>query len=172
MIKTILVANITIYNIWYFLFKSKASVFTILGIICIVVSTLVFMVFYWKYQFRPRDLDFSTSSTSFIKSTLDKFKLQQKITYLLSPLFIGFMVLGLNILNYGFLLEESIVKRLIYHISMTLFFGFLTIIGIKIRNWRYRREFQPVQEELQNIYNDLTEEQDATTVNEVYTVPD
>ena len=78
LVKTILLVFIIYSFVWYLLKFKSLSVMLLVGLLWIVACLAVFIVYYWKKQFRIDQLNFSLKTSEFIDSVIGKLNNQKK----------------------------------------------------------------------------------------------
>ncbi len=139
----------------YLILYKSPSVFTYLGAGWILLSTVAFMVLYWKKQFRYSSLDLNQSGSEFIKTILNKLNYQKKLFRIHFPLLVFSLLIGINIIYLGMFSHYDITTRLVYHFAGSVFILIVSPLGLKIRKMRFNKEYQPLIDELTAINEDL-----------------
>ncbi len=123
------------------------------GLGLITLSTAIFMIYYFRNQFKSSKIDFTKTSIIFAGETLLLLEKQNKIFGIPFTLFIIMIVIASNLLLSGFSNDpdtmNTIINRILF--SGTIFsFG---LLGLFIRRWRIKREVTPLMEELTKLKN-------------------
>jgi len=123
------------------------------GLGLITLSTAIFMIYYFRNQFKSSNIDFTKTSMIFAGETLLLLEKQNKIFGIPFTLFIIMIVIASNLLISGFshdpLTMKAVTLRILF--SGTIFTSGL--LGLFIRRWRIRREVNPLMEELSKLKN-------------------
>ncbi|RPH31328.1 MAG: hypothetical protein EHM93_13985 [Bacteroidales bacterium] len=134
------------------------SLLSYLGIAQIILSTLLFLVYYLKNQFKISKLDFSSIGSDFLDNALNMLHRQNDIFK--RPLFFFFLslIIGYNLFNFSLLEGSSFEERLLIHFSSTIIIGLGAYVGYFIRMRRIKKEVLPLIKELEQIKEDLKSE--------------
>ncbi len=152
LIKTALVFFNLILLILTILNLNEISTTTKVGLSWIVISLIIFMLYYWKMQFKKSDLNFLEQSTQFIHQTILKLKQQKKVISHLIPILVFNLIIGINMIYVDMLAELSFTNRFFIHIMVSSFMVVILILGLKLRKRRFKNDFQPMIEELEQIH--------------------
>ncbi|MHC1780247.1 MAG: hypothetical protein AB9922_08425 [Bacteroidales bacterium] len=123
------------------------------GLGLITLSTAVFMIYYFRNQFKSSNIDFTKTSMIFAGETLLLLDKQNKIFGIPFTLFIIMMVIASNLLLSGFSTDPHTMNALTLRVlfSGTIFTSGL--LGLFIRRWRIKREVTPLMDELTKLKN-------------------
>ena len=157
LVKTILLVFIIYSFVWYLLKFKSLSVMLLVGLLWIVACLAVFIVYYWKKQFRIDQLNFSLKTSEFIDSVIGKLNNQKKLFKFHFPLLVIGLIIGINILYLEVLAELDLQIRILYHIVGSTFITLFIPLGQKIRKWKFGREQQPVINDLIDFKNEIKE---------------
>ena len=155
LMKTIGITSIMIYMVLVFNFFTTFSLFTFLGIGVILISTFIFLIIYWRSQFGIEKLKVNESSLSFLNNALDNLDKQKKLFKEKFWIFGVCLIAGLNILYLDVLSGATLIERLAMHISMSLIITVTFYFGLKFRMFRFKKEYEPIINELEKIKKDL-----------------
>lgn len=117
-----------------------------IGFGIITLSVIGFMTYYIKNQFNIRQLDFSLDSLNFVERAIEMLERQNSIFKVPFRLFALVIMAGTNIMLLG--LEIDLNDRFSLHMKITFMILVSTLIGIQIRNWRTKKEVDPIIAEL------------------------
>ena len=148
-VKSIAVAIILIFFVVHTSTFTDFSPMLYLGVIWILLSVSVTMVFYWKKQFKKSDLKMNQPETEFLKSTINKLGDQKRIMRIILFSLSFSLIFGINIIYFELFKEYAFTERVINHISFTFLLIAFSFAGLKIRDRKFKIEFQP-------LINDLT----------------
>ncbi|MGC9973208.1 MAG: hypothetical protein ABSE56_21745 [Bryobacteraceae bacterium] len=146
--KTIAVAVLLIPFCWI-LARYLRSPLVVCGILWMVASVIAFMLAYWKRQFRVSSLDFAAPSREFIAAAVARLKQQHRLFGVPFLVFVLCMIAGLNLTLLG--LSTRLAAHVIYSAEVLLFCW----VGLRIRERRFRRESQPLIDQLAVMEDDL-----------------
>ncbi|MEJ2054519.1 MAG: hypothetical protein P8X42_11420, partial [Calditrichaceae bacterium] len=118
---------------------------------------LVFIIYYWKKQFQVNQLNYSLQTNAFIDLSVKKLKEQIKIFKSFFPFLVTGLIIGLNLIYFSILNEIDLTVRIFYHIAGSLFLAALIPLGLKIREWKFKKEQQPVIDDLISIKEEIKE---------------
>lgn len=123
------------------------------GLGLITLSTAIFMIYYFRNQFKSSNIDFTKTSMIFAGETLLLLEKQNKIFGIPFTLFIIMMVIASNLLLSGFSSDPQTINALTLRVlfSGTIFTSGL--LGLFIRRWRIKREVTPLMDELTKLKN-------------------
>lgn len=123
------------------------------GLGLITLSTAVFMIYYFRNQFKSSNIDFTKTSMIFAGETILLLDKQNKIFGIPFTLFIIMMVIASNLLLSGFSTDPQTMNALTLRVlfSGTVFTSGL--LGLFIRRWRIKKEVTPLMDELTKLKN-------------------
>jgi tellurite resistance protein TehA-like permease len=127
------------------------------GLFWIAACLTVFTILYWRKQFQANRLNFSLQTSDFIDLAMDKLNKQKKVFRSIFPFLVIGLIVGLNLLYLDLLTDLSVGLRLIYHLCVSVIMVGLIPIGFKIRNWKFKKENQPVIDDLLNFKREIKE---------------
>ena len=142
---------------WYLFHYSKPSFLVVVSLFWITACLAVFIIIYWRKQFQANQLNFSLQTNDFIDFTIDKINEQAKIFRTIFPFLVTTLIIGVNLLYLGILTDSSTGLRLIYHLLVSLVLVSFIPLGIKIRKWKFKKENQPVIDDLLNFKEEMKE---------------
>lgn len=117
-----------------------------IGFGIITLSVIGFMIYYLKNQFNIKRLDLTLDSLKFVDRAIEMLERQNSIFKVPFRLFALLLIAGTNIILLG--LEIDLNDRFSLHMKITFMILVSTLIGIQIRNWRTRKEVDPIIAEL------------------------
>lgn len=142
---------------WYLLRYSNPSLLVLLSLFWIVACLTIFIIIYWRKQFQANQLNFSLQTDAFIDLAIDKLNEQKKVFRSIFPFLVIGLIIGLNLLYLEILIDLTVGLRLLYHLFVSVILAGLIPIGFKIRNWKFKKENQPVIDDLLNFKNEIRE---------------
>jgi len=157
MFKTTGVAFLLIYLIWAMLIATSFSIIKLIAIIWLIGSTIIFLKTYWKVQLKVNRLNVRGNSIEFIDEVLENFSIQRKLFKEKFWMFGAALIIGINILDLDTLKNIHMPERLGYHLLFSIIMIAVIWGGIKIRMFRFKKEYEPIENELIKIKEDLTE---------------
>lgn len=157
LIKTVLLVSIICSFVWYLLKFKSLSAMLLVSLLWIVACLAIFMVYYWKNQFRIDQINFSLSTSEFTNSVIRKLNIQKKLFNFHFPLLVIGLIIGINMLYLDVLANLGTQTRILYHIVGSIFIGLFIPIGQKIRKWKFKKEQQPVIDDLILFKNEIKE---------------
>jgi hypothetical protein len=131
------------------------SILLIFGVSWVLFSSLLFMIFYWKKQFRLTGINYNLPTQIFLNSVIFTLDYQKKLFRIYFPLFALSLIFGLNIIYLDLMGQVSGLSRILYHTAASVIIGLATLLGLKIRKLKFQKEYQPLINELQTIQNDI-----------------
>jgi hypothetical protein len=129
--------------------------FTILGIIWVSVSAIIFMLYYWKIEFRISKHIITDSSTKFLNSVINDLGTNQKRFREKFWLYGISIIIGINIYYIDAINDFDLLKRLLTHIGMSALLLVSISYAIKNRERKFKKQYQPLIDELLEIKKDL-----------------
>ena len=154
--KTTGIALIFIYLVWSMLFMTSFSAIKAVAVIWILLSILVFLVIYWRVQLKVNKLNVNDNSLGFIDDVLENFSQQKKLFREKFWMFGVALTIGINILYLDLLKDVPLMPRIGLHAGVCVLMFAVIWGGIKFRMRRFRREYEPVVNELLKIKEDLS----------------
>ncbi len=155
--KTTGIVLVFAYLFWSMLIITPFSLIKGIAVVWIAVSLIVFLIVYWKIQLKVNNLNVRGNSLNFIDEVLENFSRQKKLFKEKFWIFGASLIAGVNILYLDLLKSEQFLKRLEFHVLFTVIMIAVIWGGIKIRMLRFKKEYEPIENELTKIKNDLSE---------------
>lgn len=153
--KSIAVALIFLqFTVWSYHMAAN-SIFFSAGVIWILLVMVAFMMLYWKKQFRHKSLNLKLNTVDLLESAIQKLNEQKRLFSRYFPLLAIALLLGLNILYLDLLAEKDLLYRVLFHLGMSVFLMVVFALGLRIRKRKFRKEYQPLIDELETIINDF-----------------
>jgi len=146
--KTIAVA-VALVPFFWILARHARSPLVVFGSLWIVASVVAFMLVYWRRQFRVASLDFAAPAVDFIRAAAAGLQRQHRLFGAPVLVFAASLLVGLNLTLLG--LSASPLEHMIYSVEVPV----ICWGGLQIREWRFRRESQPLVERLAAAEQDL-----------------
>jgi len=153
--KTIGMGLIILFLLQTMLLSTSFTLIKLIGVAWIVFSVIYFLVVYWKMQLKVNKLNVDGNSLDFIDEVLENFAMQKRFFKEKFWIFGATLIIGLNILYLDLLKDMTILERLGFHFSFVVLLLVAIWGGIKIRMFRFRREYDPIINELIKIKKDL-----------------
>ena len=148
--KTIIISILILNFIWIFNQLNLSTIFTWLGVGFITISSMVTMIIYWRIQFRSSNLNHNLPQNKFVEDAIYQMKNQKNQFVKLFRWFVLFIIIGINLFYFDLLEDINLNLRLIYHFSITVFMVIMFLLGLKFREKKFKREFQPLIDELES----------------------
>lgn len=155
MVKTTGVILLLVYLVWAMLFATSFSIIKVIAVAWIAASIIIFLTIYWKVQLKVDKLNVRKNSLNFIDEVLKNFAAQKKLFKEKFWIFGAALIIGVNILSLGTLKDIPFFERLGFHLLSTLIMIVPIWGGIKFRMFRFKREYEPIINELTKIKKDL-----------------
>ena len=155
--KVVAITVILSFFSWQLLTFCSLSLIVMIGLGWIIFCTILFIVLYWKQQSKLEDLNKATSSADFIETALHKMKQQIHFFRMYFPVFVLTLILGVNLLYYEILSGQDLTTRLSYHLSVSVILIIMIPAGLKIRGNKFKKENQPLIDELESILHEFRE---------------
>jgi len=150
-VKTIAISVIMISMICFFYAMDIGTIFSWLGLGLIMISTVVTMVLYWKIQFKSKNLNHNLSQDKFIIEAISEMRNHKKKFTKLFRVFVFFILIGINLLYVDLLTDLELAYRLGFHFGISFFLLIIFFLGLKFREKKFNREFQPLIDDLESI---------------------
>lgn len=157
--KLVVVVSICISIIYTLILFKVDSLVSFLGLAVMLASILAFMLYYFKHQFNINRLDFTSNSYKFVNMAIGMLNRQIAIFRRPFVYFILTIILGFNIFCLGIPNNSGFLEIAYLHIASSVFIALSAYLGLKIREWRTKREIAPLLEELNSVMNNLASEQ-------------
>ena len=155
MFKTTSIGLILAYFIWAMLIATSFTVIKAAALLWILVSVIIFLTIYWKVQFKVNKLNVRSNSIEFIDEVLENFAIQKKLFKDKFWVFGAALIIGINILYLDLLKDVQIFERIGFHLLFCLIMTAVIWGGIKFRMLRFKKEYEPIINELSKIKADL-----------------
>lgn len=119
------------------------------GLAWIAVSMTVFLILYWRWQFRVDTLPLERSTLELIRMAQHALSRERTLFWRGMPLLGVALIAGLQLIYLDLLREEPLPDRLLWHGTSVL--ALLTALagGLRFRQKRFQREMQPLLNRLQ-----------------------
>jgi len=157
LLKTIILILIAGSFTWYLFKYADPSLMLIVSLVWIAACLVIFMTYYWRSQFQSAQLDFTLQTKDFIDSAIKKLNGQRKIFRTWFPLMVFGLMIGLNLMYFDLLSDMDTGDRLLFHLIGSVFLAVFVPLGLKIRSWKFRKEQQPVIDDLLNFKTEIKE---------------
>jgi hypothetical protein len=137
----------------FFVSQFTLEIYSISGICIITASILGTVILLNRKRFKITDEERSLSTLSLIKRMEAKIKTERKVFTIYLPVMLLMVILGINLIYYGFLSELETKVRIIYHIVMTVSMIVAFFLGLSVRIKRFRRRFIPLLNRIKEFKN-------------------
>ncbi|MBI9064044.1 MAG: hypothetical protein JEZ14_18815 [Marinilabiliaceae bacterium] len=148
-LKTAVVSLLILTLLWS-LRDIRAS-FVWIGMGVIVMSTLIMMIKNWRIQFKSSNLNHDLPQNEFIDDTIMQMKGAHVKFVKLFRVFVFFLMIGINLLYVDLLQALEMPMRLLLHGIVTNFMLIVFALGLFIRRKKFKKEFQPLIDELETL---------------------
>ena len=155
MAKTAGIILAAILIIWSMLFAAPVSAVKIIAVLWLLISIVVFWVKYLKIQLRTNKLNVKESSLNFIDEVLHNFSRQKELFRKDFLYFGAALITGINILYLDLLSGMPLLERICFHVFISAALTAVLFGGIKFRMRRFKRENEPLENELIKMKEDL-----------------
>ena len=153
--KTTMIILMILFLVYTMLIATPLTALKLTAVSWIVFSVIYFLVVYWKMQLKVNKLNMQGNSLDFIDEVLKNFAIQRKFFKDKIWIFGAALVIGINILYLDVLKALTTIERLYFHLGFTVLMVLVLWLGIKFRMFRFRREYDPIINELTKIKEDL-----------------
>ncbi|MEO0472884.1 MAG: hypothetical protein AAF206_24925 [Bacteroidota bacterium] len=138
--------------------QAGQSVWMDVGMLLIFLDMLGAMIFMWSLVIRWTNRNVSLGSLEFVQSTITKLRRQKFITYLILPVYLLILNLGIN-MTYVFSMQASSYEaRLSAHLSVGILLLLAIPISLFVSYRKHRRLTDPMIEELRAVETELIED--------------
>lgn len=127
-----------------FFAQSTLTLMGCLGIGILSISILMSVIILNSLRFRISDEERSYSMNKLLDVTAGKLKAERKIFTVYLPIFLLFVILGLNLFYVDYFIELEIHLRILYHIIISVFLVVAFVLGLAIRIRRFNKRFLPL----------------------------
>lgn len=149
--KTLTVSVLIIYFIRLFILTNSGGAFSWIGVGFISISTIVMMILYWKIQFKSSNLNHNLPQSEFVSDAVHQMRSHKKQFIKLFSWFVFFIIIGINLFYIDLLIDLDSGTGLMYHFAITFFLLLTFYMGLKFREKRFKKEFQPLIDELESV---------------------
>lgn len=153
--KTTGIILIVFLFIWSMLFASPVSILKIIAVAMLVISIVIFWTKYLRIQLRTTKLNVNENSLDFIDDVLENFSAQRELFKKDFRLFGAVLIIIINILYLDLLNGMQLLERVGFHIFMSAALLAVLFVGIKFRMRRFKKENEPIENELIKMKEDL-----------------
>ena len=153
--KTTGIILMILFLVYTMLIATPLTALKLTAVSWIVFSVIYFLVVYWKMQLKVNKLNMQGNSLDFIDKVLENFAIQRKFFKDKIWIFGASLVMGINILYLDVLKALTTIERLYFHLGFTVLMVLVLWLGIKFRMFKFRREYDPIINELTKIKEDL-----------------
>jgi hypothetical protein len=137
----------------FFVSQFTLEIYSISGICIITASLLGSVIMLNRKRFKITDEERSLSTLSLAETMEAKIKTERKIFTIYLPVMLLLVILGINLVYYGFLSELETKTRIIYHIVLTISMIVAFFLGLSVRIKRFRKRFIPLLKRIQEFKN-------------------
>jgi hypothetical protein len=158
-VKMIAGAILLLFTMGVLLPKYASSRLVIGGASWIAVSFTVFAVMYWRRQFRARSLAFERSTFDLIQSARQGLERERSFFRRFMPLLGLILISGLQIVYLDLLRDDPWPTRLLLHGVSVVALAAALAGGLRFRERRFKREMQPLLDQLDSLALSLQEDE-------------
>jgi hypothetical protein len=147
---------LTIFVFYRLMSRTHGSVQSICGTVLLLTGIVIYLVLDWRNQIGLSRLDFSAPSAEFVRLAYERLRHQLNPMKRVFWLEVVCMAGGLNLI---ILARPSLSPglRIANHVGATALPFFAYLIGIKVREFRFKRECGAVMERLKALLQSLEE---------------
>jgi hypothetical protein len=121
------------------------------GLSWVALSTLSFIIVYWRWQFRVGTLPLDRSALELIRLARHGLMRERTLFWRFMPLFGLAMIVGLQVVYLGILRNEPPTDRLLFHVLSALTLLAVLAGALRFRRRRFQREMQPLLDRLEQL---------------------
>ncbi len=125
------------------------------GVSGIILSTLIFWAEYWRVQLKTGKLDMTASTIKYNGGLTENFKEQRNFFGKKFKIFGALLIIFINVIYIDMLAGTELAERIGIHLAVSLLLTAALHYGLKFRMFRFKREYDPIENELQQIKKDL-----------------
>ena len=156
-VKTVGIIIATVLLMYTMLFATPFTAVKTAAVGLLVISIVNFWTKYLKLQLKTSKLNVKENSLDFIDDVLKNFSAQREFFKKDFMVFGALLVAGLNIIYLDLLDGMPVLERIGFHVIMTAVMLAVLFSGLKFRMRRFKNENGPIEKELINIKEDLSE---------------
>ena len=143
--------------IWSMLFALPVTVFRITAVIILVIGISMFWLKYLGLQLKTAKLNVKENSLDFIDDVLKNFSEQREFFRKDFKVFGVLLLISINIIYLDLLTDMPVLERVGFHVVMSTMLIAVIILGVKFRMRRFKKENEPIENELIKMKIDLKE---------------
>lgn len=143
--------------IWTLILELPVSVFRITAVTLLVMAISAFWLKYLKLQLKTAKLNVKENSLDFIDDVLKNFSEQREFFRKDFKVFGALLITGINIIYLDLLTGMPVLERIGFHILMSAALLVVIFFGVKFRMRRFKKENEPIENDLLKIKEDLKE---------------
>ncbi len=151
-----IIIAITLF-IWSMLFELPVSAFRIIAVIIIVIGISMFWLKYLRLQLKTAKLNVRENSLDFIDDVLKNFSEQREFFRKDFKVFGVLLLTSINIIYLDLLTDLPVLERIGFHVLMSAVLIAVIFFGVKFRMRRFKKENEPIENELIKMKEDLKE---------------
>jgi len=153
--KTIGALSVMFILLLFFFTQFTLSLNGIIGIGILSTSILAVVIILNRLRFRISDQERSLSMHNLLEVTESKIKTEQRLFTIYLPLFLLFVILGINLMYVEYFIEMETRTRIFYHTILTISMVVAFLLGLSIRIKRFRKRFHPLLNRIHKFKSDL-----------------
>ncbi len=142
--KTLGALSVLFILLLFFFSRFTPSLNGIIGIGIISTSIVAVVIILNRLRFRISDEERSLSTHTLLDVMEAKIKTEQRLFTIYLPLFLLFVILGMNMMYIEFFTGMGTRARIFYHMILTVSMVLAFLLGLSVRIKRFRRRFQPL----------------------------
>jgi len=148
-LKTVVVSLLILTLLWSL--RDIRSPFVWIGMGVTILSSLIMMIKNWRIQFKSSNLNHDLPQNEFIDDTISQMQAAHVKFVKLFRVFVFFLMIGINLLYVDLLQALEMPMRLLLHGIVTNFMLIVFALGRFIRRKKFKKEFQPLIDELETL---------------------
>ncbi len=142
--KTLLAIAILSALIVVFLNRLSFSLYSLLGIGIFILSVLFILILLNRLRFMITNEELSLPTIQLVDVAARKIRIEKKIFTTYLPLFVVVALVGFNLMNLDFFVEEEPGTRILYHLILTGSTLLAFFLGLSVRKRRFKKQFLPL----------------------------
>ena len=132
-----------------FMSQFTLELYSLLGMGIITVSILGSVMMLNRKRFRITDEERSLSTHSLVRKIEAKLNAERKLFTVYLPVLLLVIILGINLVYYGYLSTMETKARLLYHLILTISMVMAFFLGLSVRIKRFRKRYLPLLNRIQ-----------------------
>ncbi len=157
LIMSVCLALTSVYLGWMWANLDSRSPWMHAGMALIFLDMFLTMPLIWLRSVPWGNLQPDLSSRDYIKAALKSFRFRQTSQQVIMPIYGFILFLGIHLVYLGIFENRPLQQRLIVHAAGTAFMILIGFISYYSQRNKYRKKYEPVVKELEELERELEE---------------